>query len=290
MGDYVLSRDICVERKAVTDLIQSLQSGRLYQQAQNLCHHYANPLLLIEFDPSKGFMLQSSYLIARREIEIGTKDVIGKLPLVVLHFPKLRIIWSPSPRFTADIFLKLKEGRYQPDSKAASEIDAEDLDEDLVEGKLKAAQVNSGAFDVLRKFPGVNPSNMNSLARRAGSLAGIADLSLEVLVEVMGRANAELLNNFLHSSCLPPAPTQDREGANEENEENEENDGASDAAPAEEAEDAGEANVSIEMHNRAPEPEQGRTGASPSSAQETIEDPSDDEWEATRADVPSPEV
>ena len=25
VGDYVLSRDICVERKAVTDLVQSLQ-------------------------------------------------------------------------------------------------------------------------------------------------------------------------------------------------------------------------------------------------------------------------
>ena len=130
VGDYVLSRDICVERKAVTDLVQSLQSGRLYQQAQNLCHHYDNPLLLAEFDPAKGFMLQSTYHIQRREIEVGTKDVTGKLPLVILHFPKLKLIWSPSPRFTADIFLKLKEGRYQPDSKAAAAIDAEDPEPD----------------------------------------------------------------------------------------------------------------------------------------------------------------
>ena len=27
----------------------------------------------------------------------------------VLHFPKLRMLWSPSQRFTADVFLKLKE-------------------------------------------------------------------------------------------------------------------------------------------------------------------------------------
>ena len=30
VGDYVLSRDVCVERKSIPDLIGSLQSGRLY--------------------------------------------------------------------------------------------------------------------------------------------------------------------------------------------------------------------------------------------------------------------
>jgi hypothetical protein len=34
VGDYVLSPDIAVERKAVPDLIQSLASGRLYSQAR----------------------------------------------------------------------------------------------------------------------------------------------------------------------------------------------------------------------------------------------------------------
>ena len=241
-----------MERKAVTDLVQSLQSGRLYQQAQNLCHHYDNPLLLVEFDPAKGFMLQSTYHIQRREIEVGTKDVTGKLPLVILHFPKLKLIWSPSPRFTADIFLKLKEGRYQPDSKAAAAIDAEDPEPD--EGKVKTVQVNTAALEVLRKLPGVTPGNMHSLARRAGTLAGIADLPLEALVEVMGKSNAEQLNTFLHSSCLPPAPTQDQ-GAEEQVPEGEEDEPA--AAQEE---------------------------------QEPIEDPSGEEWEATRAEEHSPEV
>lgn len=208
VGDYVLSRDVCVERKAIIDLVQSLGSGRLYQQAQNMCHHYGNPLLLVEFDPAKGFMLQSSYAIARREIEVGTKDLLGKLSLLVLHFPKLRLMWSPSPRFTAEIFIKLKEGRYQPDPKAAAQIDAEDPDE--VSGSA-GARSNSAALEVLRKLPGVTPRNMHALARKAVNLAGIADLSLETLVEVMGNPNAEQLHTFLHASSLSSIPaTQDR--------------------------------------------------------------------------------
>ena len=30
VGDYVLTKDVCVERKSVSDLIQSLFKGRLY--------------------------------------------------------------------------------------------------------------------------------------------------------------------------------------------------------------------------------------------------------------------
>lgn len=156
VGDYVLSRDVCVERKAIIDLVQSLGSGRLYQQAQNMCLHYSNPLLLIEFDPAKGFVLQSSYAIARREIEVGTKDLLGKLSLLVLHFPKLRLMWSPSPRFTADIFMKLKEGRYEPDPRAAAQVDAEDADAEELQGSGRVRS-NSAAFEMLRKLPGITP-------------------------------------------------------------------------------------------------------------------------------------
>ena len=197
MGDYILSRDICVERKAIIDLVQSLNSGRLYQQAQNMCQHYSNPLLLVEFDPAKGFMLQSSYAIARREIEVGTKDLLGKLSLLVQHFPKLRVMWSPSPRFTADFFLKLKANRYQPDAQAAAQV-AED----------PQALLNQAALEVLRKLPGVAPSKVYTLARKAKSLAKLLELSREELQEVLGNGGLEL-HDFLHASCVAPA-TQDR--------------------------------------------------------------------------------
>jgi DNA excision repair protein ERCC-4 len=35
VGDYILSPEMCVERKSIADLIQSFNSGRLY------VHHYA---------------------------------------------------------------------------------------------------------------------------------------------------------------------------------------------------------------------------------------------------------
>jgi len=42
----------------VSDLIGSLNSGRLYNQALAMTRHYSKPMLLIEFDQNKPFALQ----------------------------------------------------------------------------------------------------------------------------------------------------------------------------------------------------------------------------------------
>lgn len=58
VGDYVLSPEICVERKSVSDLYQSFGSGRLYHQAETMIRYYKLPVLLVEFAQDKSFSLQ----------------------------------------------------------------------------------------------------------------------------------------------------------------------------------------------------------------------------------------
>jgi DNA excision repair protein ERCC-4 len=58
VGDYVLSPSMVVERKSIKDLIQSLNSGRLYSQCETMMEHYDQPLLLIEFEQNKSFTLE----------------------------------------------------------------------------------------------------------------------------------------------------------------------------------------------------------------------------------------
>lgn len=47
VGDYVLSPDIVVERKALTDLFASLGSGRLYNQVLHPTTHTVLPVLTV---------------------------------------------------------------------------------------------------------------------------------------------------------------------------------------------------------------------------------------------------
>ena len=58
--DYILSPEMCVERKSLSDLRQSFLSGRLYNQAEAMTKHYKTPILLIEFDRERAFALHST--------------------------------------------------------------------------------------------------------------------------------------------------------------------------------------------------------------------------------------
>lgn len=76
VADYVLTPDICVERKSIPDLVSSFNSGRLcmrfytevdnlliiephrYTQCELMSVHYKHPLLLIEFEEHKSFSLE----------------------------------------------------------------------------------------------------------------------------------------------------------------------------------------------------------------------------------------
>lgn len=62
VGDYILTSSMCVERKSLSDLVQSFNSGRLYTQCELMSVHYQHPILLIEFDQGKSFSLQVSRL------------------------------------------------------------------------------------------------------------------------------------------------------------------------------------------------------------------------------------
>lgn len=80
VGDYILSPEMCVERKSLADLRQSFMSGRLFNQAEAMSKHYKTPILLIEFDRDRAFALQSS-------AELGSDINVSfeAWPLAILH-------------------------------------------------------------------------------------------------------------------------------------------------------------------------------------------------------------
>ncbi|XP_034049982.1 DNA repair endonuclease XPF [Thalassophryne amazonica] len=201
VGDYILTPDICVERKSVSDLISSLQSGRLYTQCLSMTRYYRKPVLLIEFDPAKPFSL-----IARSSFhqEISSNDITSKLTLLTLHFPRLRILWCPSPHATAELFLELKRGRPEPDAAAAQAVTAES---DVV--AEFSDLYNPSPYDFLLKMPGVSTKNYKALIKNADSLADLVKLSQEKLTELLGNAtNAKLLYEFLHNIADVSAAVQ----------------------------------------------------------------------------------
>lgn len=203
VGDYILTPDVCVERKSLSDLIGSLNSGRLYNQAQAMTRYYKQPILLIEFDQNKPFHLQGRYYLSS-DGSSSAKDVAAKLQLLTLHFPHLRLLWCPSPYATAEIFEMLKNGKPEPVVAQAQAVTAEtnpDIDSDKFNPQIK---------DFVSKLPGVNTKNIYTLLNKVASLVDLMSLSKEALTDILGNSrNAEALHSSLHHCMKPPEQAKD---------------------------------------------------------------------------------
>lgn len=192
VGDYILTPEMCVERKSISDLIGSLNNGRLYGQCISMSRYYKRPVLLIEFDPGKPFSLTSRGALHQ---EISSNDVSSKLTLLTLHFPRLRILWCPSPHATAELFEELKQNKPQPDAATAMAVTA---DSDTLP---ESEKYNPGPQDFLLRMPGVNAKNCRTLMHHVKNVTELASLSQDELAGILGNpGNAKQLYDFIHTS------------------------------------------------------------------------------------------
>lgn len=198
VGDYVLSPLICVERKSIGDLYQSFASGRLYHQVETMIRYYKIPVLLIEFSQDKSFSFQPSSDLGD---DVSPTSIISKLSLLILHFPRLRLVWSRSVHATAEMFASLKSNQDEPDENKAIRVGVPSED-GIVEDDVRAENYNTTAIEFLRRLPGVTDSNYRALLDGCKSLAELTLLPVERLAELMGgQKPVKMLRDFLDAKC-----------------------------------------------------------------------------------------
>jgi DNA excision repair protein ERCC-4 len=196
VGDYVLTPNICVERKSIKDLISSFQDGRLFNQAETMFQHYKNPMLLIEFDQQKAFTLEP---FANLSATIGNAgpgdtDLQSKLVLLTLAFPRLRIIWSSSPYQTAEIFEELKKQQDEPDPVKAVMLGLEDGEDP------ETKTFNQTPQDMLRAVPGVTSKALARLVLDYDNVQAVANAEEGELAGKIGREAARQIRYFFDRS------------------------------------------------------------------------------------------
>ncbi|KAK4486509.1 hypothetical protein RD792_009192, partial [Penstemon davidsonii] len=135
--------------------------------------------------------------------DVTPNSIISKLSLLVLHFPRLRIVWSRSLHATAEIFATLKANQDEPDEVKAIRVGVPS-EEGIIENDVskffvdRAENFNTSAVEFLRRLPGVTDSNYRSIMDACKSLAELALLPLEKLAEMMGGLKAaNSLRDFL---------------------------------------------------------------------------------------------
>ncbi|KAL1747983.1 hypothetical protein HDZ31DRAFT_79987 [Schizophyllum fasciatum] len=209
VGDYILTPDICVERKSLADLVSSFNSGRLYTQCEIMSVHYKYPVLLIEFEEEKAFSLEiisdmKSYAKPVNKYppkKPGGKEddkspfsgpsIQSKLVLLTLTFPRVRIIWSSSPYATAEIYKDLKKDSPEPDPATAIAIGAEEDPE-------VGAGVNTAAEELLRCLPGITQKNVKYVASKITNVRELCEMSLAQVQELLGVEPGKACWEFMH--------------------------------------------------------------------------------------------
>lgn len=200
VGDYILSPNICVERKSISDLISSFKDGRLFTQAETMFQHYKSVMLLIEFDQNKSFTLEpfadlSGSLSSVAPTNVSS-DLQSKLVLLTLAFPKLRIIWSSSPYQTAEIFESLKAQEEEPDPIAAVQAG---LDKDM---RVEDQAFNQEPQEMLGKVPGVTPKNIKNLVLETENIREVANMSQSELQPLVGQGAAKAIHGFFNRNVM----------------------------------------------------------------------------------------
>ncbi|KAF7632544.1 ERCC4 domain-containing protein [Meloidogyne graminicola] len=84
VGDYILSPDICCERKSPDDLTQSLLSGRIFKQVE------------------------------QGEMSRYSRNVRSLFAILIRDNPNLHVLWSLSPSHSAELFEELKLDQPEP--------------------------------------------------------------------------------------------------------------------------------------------------------------------------------
>ena len=198
VADYVLTPNICIERKSVRDLISSFKNGRLFNQAETMLQHYKYPMLLIEFDQNKSFTLDTFGTDHTTALSTASnpQDLQSKIALLTLAFPRLKIIWSSSPYQTAGIFEELKKQQEEPDPIKAVQIG-------LIAGEDPSDQsFNQTPQEMLRAVPGMTEKNLSRITLEIGNLVDVSNLTEEKLDVMVGKEAGRQVHRFFNRSVL----------------------------------------------------------------------------------------
>lgn len=177
VGDFILAKEVIVERKTVDDFLNSLIDGRLFGQLPSLSTCCEKPLMVVE-----GF---AEELYSTRNIHENA--VNGALTSIMLDF-RTPVLFTRSARETADrLYLIAKREQ----SGKPREIS-------LRRGKKGFTLAEMQRF-VVESFPSVGPNTAKKLLKKFGSIKNIANARSEELrkIDVLGQKKAAQIKRVL---------------------------------------------------------------------------------------------
>lgn len=192
VGDYIVSADCAVERKAGRDFIKSLYSGRLFDQAQRLRQFYSRPVLVAEGDLQLLFGESSK-----------PRVFWGALTTLVFQFD-MNVFFTANAGQTADLIYTLVRRAGLTRAPRGP----------WVQKKPRAARVSveKTQLALVATLPLIGPKLAERVLLRFGSVRRVFSASIAELCTVkgVGRAKAEKIARLLDAEYGSSAVKRER--------------------------------------------------------------------------------
>jgi len=171
IGDYIVG-DVIIERKTVSDFINSMINHRLLNQIENL-KQYKNRLLIIEG-------ISEHELYKEEDFGVNPNAIRGFLLSILLKH-KIPIIFSKNPEDTAKFLNVLSKKRDK---------------EELLHPNKKNLDKKEQLQFIIEGFPGIGPKKAKKLLEKFGTIQNIILAPTEELKEILG-ARAEKIREII---------------------------------------------------------------------------------------------
>lgn len=186
VGDYVVSPECAIERKAERDFLKSLYSGRLFDQARQLRELYEHPVLIVE----------GNFPHSISELE-KPKTFWGTLATLTFQH-SLNLFFTANTQQTADLIHTL-----------AQKTSVKPKGGPFVRRKPKVKDIEKAQLTLVSSLPGIGPKLADRALRRFRTVRKVYSASIAELssVEGIGRTTAEKIAKLLDAS-YPSASTK----------------------------------------------------------------------------------
>lgn len=180
VGDFLLSDRVGVERKTVSDFLESIIDGRLFGQLKNLASNFSRPLLIVEGDNLFG------------ERNIHPNAIRGAINSTLVDF-RVPIIWTKTTGETADALA------------AIAKREQSELDRDIQIRGVKRAMTEAEQQEVfVAGFPSINLTLAKRLLAKFGTikrLVGAGEKRLQS-VDGIGAEKAKKIKDFVEKEYV----------------------------------------------------------------------------------------
>ena len=109
IADYIVSEEVCVERKTISDLVDSIIDGRVFSQAREMTNCFEKPIMIIEGDLREGFK------------RIGENQLTGAILSIIMDF-RIGFLITRDERETAIAIYNLARREQEKGSKPKIKI------------------------------------------------------------------------------------------------------------------------------------------------------------------------